>query len=97
VSTLFSAVVGGDSCAEAKPSPLMLQEAATRCGFDRSKGRAFMLGDTSGDIQLGRAYGATTIWCAWGYVEAPDEQPDLTAERPAELLGLIVRALGLPG
>ena len=38
IRDLFTAVVGGDSCAEAKPSPLMLEEAVRRC-CRRSCGR----------------------------------------------------------
>lgn len=89
VGKLFRAVVGGDSCAEAKPSPLMLQAAAERSGFDPARGRAFMIGDTAGDIQLGRAFGATTIWCAWGYTEAPGEAADFRACTPADLLPIV--------
>ena len=90
VGGLFATVIGGDSCAEAKPSPLMLAAAAERCGFDRARGRAFMIGDTAGDIQLGRAYGATTVFCAWGYSSArPAQAPDFEARTPAELPAIV--------
>jgi phosphoglycolate phosphatase len=89
VGALFRTVVGGDSCAEIKPSPLMLRTAAERCGFDAARGQAFMIGDTSGDIQLGRAYGARTIWCAWGYGGPPAEAPDFTARTPGDLPALV--------
>ena len=89
VGQRFATVIGGDTCAEAKPSPVMLAAAAERSGWDRAHGRAFMIGDTTGDIQLGRAFGATTIWCAWGYSAAAGDTPDFEAKHPSELAGLV--------
>ena len=94
VGRLFGAVIGGDTCTEAKPSPLMLAAAAERCGFDRARGQAFMIGDTAGDIQLGRAYGATTIWCAWGYAAEPGDVPDFRVSEPGELAAMVGRGRG---
>jgi 2-phosphoglycolate phosphatase len=89
VGDVFSSVVGGDSCAQAKPHPIMLETAAERCGFDRARGTAFMIGDTNGDIQLARAYDARAIWCAWGYVSAPSQAADAQARHPSELIVLV--------
>lgn len=89
VGDVFSSVVGGDSCEQTKPHPVMLQTAATRCGFDRARGTAFMIGDTNADIQLARAYGANALWCAWGYVSAPSEAPDAQARHPRELIAIV--------
>lgn len=92
VGKLFSAVVGGDTCAQAKPHPMMLSAAAERCGFDAQRGRAFMIGDTAADMQLARAFGAIGVWCAWGYVSALDAaapQPDFTARAPGDLVKIV--------
>ena len=85
VGALFATVIGGDTCAESKPSPLMLQTAAAHTGFDPARGQAFMIGDTTADLKLGRAYGAATIWCAWGYLNTPGEAPDRQVRVPGEL------------
>lgn len=89
IDKYFADVIGGDTCAVAKPDPLVLEEAAWRCGFDPKRGRAVMIGDTAGDIKMGRAFGAKTIWCAWGYVSDPGEQPDLIAPDPAVLPAVV--------
>jgi phosphoglycolate phosphatase len=89
VGALFRTVVGGDSCAESKPSPLMLATAAERCALDPASTQSFMIGDTGADIQLARAFGATAIWCAWGYLAAPPAAPDAQARVPAELPALV--------
>jgi phosphoglycolate phosphatase len=94
VGALFSTVIGGDSCRESKPHPVMLEAAAERCGFDRQRGQALMIGDTAGDIQLARAFGAKAIWCGWGYTSAPSEAPDAEAKSPADLPALVRRVLG---
>ncbi|MBI3802621.1 MAG: HAD-IA family hydrolase [Nitrospirae bacterium] len=89
IDQFFADIIGGDTCAATKPDPLLLEEAAWRCGFDPEKGCAVMIGDTAGDIQMGRAFGAKTIWCAWGYVSEPGERPDLIAPDPAVLPALV--------
>jgi phosphoglycolate phosphatase len=89
VGSLFATVIGGDTCARAKPDPVMLGAAAESCGFDPTRGNAFMIGDTDGDIELARAFGATSIWCAWGYVDRPTLAPDRQARAPRELPALV--------
>jgi phosphoglycolate phosphatase len=89
VSQFFGAVIGGDSCSHAKPHPVMLQTAAERCGFDRRRGQAYMIGDTNADMQLGRAFGARCVWCAWGYADAISEQADFHADEPSDLPRLL--------
>ncbi|HEY8378563.1 MAG TPA: HAD-IA family hydrolase [Nannocystis sp.] len=87
VGALFSAVIGGDTCAESKPSPVVLAEASRRVG---RTGSAVMIGDSPADVRCGRSFGAGTIWCAWGYAASPgEERPDARAETPAALPGLV--------
>jgi len=91
VGALFGTVIGGDSCAQAKPHPMMLSAACERLGFDPRAGRVLMIGDTAADMQLARSFGATGIWVAWGYVAAIDAPRDHEARTPGELRGLIER------
>lgn len=96
----ITAVIGGDACAESKPSPAPLTAAASACGMgEHGTGRAVMIGDSATDLRCGRAFGAAVIWCAWGYHDGPGSEPvDFTAREPDELPGLARRALGLgPG
>ncbi|MDC0719770.1 HAD family hydrolase [Nannocystis bainbridge] len=87
VGRLFSAVIGGDTCPECKPSPRVLVEASRRVG---RSGAALMIGDSAADVKCGRAFGATTIWCAWGYAAEPGaEPPDHRAAAPHELPRLV--------
>ena len=92
VGSLFGTVVGGDSCAQAKPHPMMLSAAAERLGFDRQRGATFMIGDTAADMQLASSFGAMGIWVGWGYVASIDAPYDFRAAEPAELPMLVARA-----
>jgi phosphoglycolate phosphatase len=89
----FAAIIGGDSCAKGKPDPSVLREAAKRCGFVADRGRAVMIGDSAADVELGHAFGAATIWCAWGYADHPGVKPDLVASQPGQLPDLVAAAL----
>lgn len=89
VGALFGTVVGGDSCAQAKPHPMMLSAACERLGLDPRGSRAVMIGDTAADMQLARSFGAKGIWVKWGYVAAIDVAYDGCASAPNELRGLI--------
>lgn len=48
-----------------KPHPAMLQAALEETGT--APGAAVMIGDTSFDVEMGRAAGVATIGVAWGY------------------------------
>lgn len=94
VGARFATVIGGDTCGEIKPHVKVMQAAAAATRFDPAKGRSAITGDTDADIKMGRAFGASTIWCAWGYVKAPDVQPHETVKSPAEWPAAFRRVLG---
>lgn len=82
-------VMGGDSCAEMKPSSLPLKIVSERHGFCSSSDKAYMIGDSAGDIKSGKGFGAITVWCAWGYNSIPGaDSPHITVNLPHELLTL---------
>jgi len=96
VSKFFTTVIGGDTCPKVKPDPMMLEAAARRCGFEKKPAQTVMIGDTSADLAMGRAFGASTIWCAWGYADQPgNERPDWIAHTPDQLPELVREAFGV--
>jgi phosphoglycolate phosphatase len=86
-------VIGGDTLPKTKPDPFVLEAAAHRCGSQKPNDRSFMIGDTDADIKMGRAYGCRTIWCQWGYLDRPGEEPDFIAEKPEDLPRLVKKCL----
>ncbi len=93
VSRYFRYIVGCDTFQETKPAPGPMRTIAADEGFDADnpEHRAFMIGDTAGDMQAARFFDATAIWCAWGYnAEAPvDPIPDYIAREPSQLIEAI--------
>jgi len=98
VSKFFTTVIGGDTCPKGKPDPMVLEAAARRCGFEKKPARTIMIGDAPADLAMGRAFGAATIWCAWGYAGQPGgERPDWIAHTPDQLPELVREAFGVIG
>ena len=96
VSWCFSYIIGCDTFPVMKPAREPMAEIARHAAFDPASDRAYMIGDTAGDMQAARAFDATAIWCAWGYNADPpaDPAPDFRADTPADLPILIARAAG---
>jgi phosphoglycolate phosphatase len=90
LSSFITDVMGGDSCAEMKPSSLPLKIVSERHGFCSSSDKAYMIGDSAGDIKSGKGFGAITVWCSWGYNPNPgSDSPHITVNLPHDLLTLI--------
>lgn len=84
-------VMGGDSCAETKPSALPLRLAAERVGFKPGVDQAFMIGDSVADVLCGQAFGAKTLWAAWGYLaQAPEPAPHRIVRHPNEVVHAVL-------
>jgi phosphoglycolate phosphatase len=86
----FKVVFGGDSLAERKPSPLMLIEAARRCGARASE--CLMVGDSRVDVEAGRAASMKTCGYIPGFrgrTELVDAGVDYVIERFSELCALV--------
>ncbi len=87
----FITVVGGDSATKPKPAPEPLAEALRR---SQRTGPVIMIGDSAGDIRCGRAFGATTVWCQWGYHDhVSDTSPEFSIASPSNLAALVARIL----
>lgn len=86
---LFELVVGGDSVAEKKPSPLPLNVAATTLGVE--PGAATLVGDSHQDLRAARAAGYGFVLAGYGYGKVAETELGSTprissfAELPAAL------------
>ena len=65
----FPVVVGGDTVAPKKPDPAPLRFALQQLGAEGA--RVTMVGDGLQDVRAGKAFGARTIACLFGYAD-PD-------------------------
>lgn len=86
----FEIVLGGDSLPERKPSPLMLLEAARRCGV--APAATLMIGDSRIDILAGQRAGMATCGFTGGFRGADELREagaDILFSRFDELPGLL--------
>jgi len=70
IAQYFSAVLGGDSLAERKPSPAPLLHLCTR--FDCAAAQALMVGDSGTDAAAARAAGMPLALVRYGYLRGMD-------------------------
>ncbi|PUB18422.1 HAD-IA family hydrolase [Yoonia sediminilitoris] len=66
-----------------KPNPSMILTALNDTGVDAA--RTVMIGDTTFDMDMGRAAGVRTIGVSWGYHPADSLRPDVLIEDFAAL------------
>ncbi|WIY27296.1 HAD-IA family hydrolase [Parasedimentitalea psychrophila] len=72
-----------------KPHPSMIHTAMSETGV--APQHTVMIGDTSFDIDMGRAAGVTTIAVPWGYHQVEQLNADHTLENFAQLAPLLQR------
>jgi phosphoglycolate phosphatase len=80
-----------------KPHPAMVEAALAEAGVSESD--AVMIGDTSYDMDMGRAAGVRTIAVGWGYHPASVLEgckPDAAVRSMDTLAGAVETLLGLP-
>lgn len=78
-----------------KPNPSMVLTALNETGVVPR--RAIMLGDTTFDMDMGRAAGVHTIGVSWGYHPADTLRPDILIHDFAALPGAVDQLTGLNG
>ncbi len=90
----FACILGGDTLAESKPSPMPIHEMVRLCRESGGGGgRAAFVGDSIFDIQAGQAAGLPTIACSFGFLMQPVAElgADAVIDGYAELLPTLER------
>ena len=75
-----------------KPHPAMVLQALADTGI--AADRAVMIGDTTFDMDMGRAAGVATIGVSWGYHEVATLDADLVVDSFAALSPAIAQLIG---
>ena len=89
LSGRFQAVAGGDSYPTKKPDPAPVRGLLAELGV--VPGAAAMIGDSSNDINAGRAAGVTTVAVRYGYSVVPTAE--LGADWMVDHLSEVLRVL----
>jgi phosphoglycolate phosphatase-like HAD superfamily hydrolase len=86
VDNQFDTILGGDSAAEKKPHPALLNLVLRR--FQIPPGRALMVGDGDTDIDAGKGAGVITCGVTYGLGNKDDliaTKPDFLIENLSQL------------
>jgi 2-phosphoglycolate phosphatase len=89
----MAVIVGQEDSPEPKPSPKALARAVDSFSDPHS---VVMVGDSGGDVRMAQAYGAKSVWCAYGYYKRDDlgsTLPDRIAQDPSRLAGAVLALL----
>jgi len=90
-------VVSGDTLQQRKPDPAPLLHACKLAGVNPAE--SLYVGDSSRDIETGKAAGLGTIAAAYGYIAAEDNPTDwgadLVAADTKELAHFVLKAVNL--
>jgi pyrophosphatase PpaX len=95
VADLFSVLVGCDSCVNHKPHPEPVERALELLSVE--PGQALFVGDSSHDVEAGRAAGVFTVGVTWGAFAREAMAAagaDALIDRVDELPGVIGRFSG---
>ena len=84
-------VVSGDTCAEAKPSPMPLLYACEKLNI--APEHCVYVGDAERDILAGNRAGMTTIIAQWGYIGTTDHPETWGAHTQATSIDVLCRLL----
>jgi 2-phosphoglycolate phosphatase len=89
--------ISGDTLPQRKPDPAPLHHACDIAGLDAAT--VIYVGDSSRDIEAGRAAGMVTIAAAYGYITPDDDAEawgaDVIARDTEELAQLVLKAVNL--
>jgi len=83
-----------DRCQCRKPSPSLIQRAATEHSVDLSA--SWMIGDRESDILCGRNAGCSTIWLRNEMFQVPENLPGVIANNWLEIERTLRQLPGLP-
>lgn len=91
MTSLFDAIVGGDTYPTSKPNPEMLLGAIERAGGDPSN--AVMVGDSSTDVDAAKAAGVPVVVFTFGYTVTPARElgGDIAIDSYLELQNAVAR------
>jgi pyrophosphatase PpaX len=90
IDDLFPVVVGCDSCTRHKPHPEPVERALDALGV--SPAEALFVGDSSHDVEAGRAAGVYTVGVTWGaftHEEMEASGADVVIDRIESLPGIV--------
>jgi len=88
VDEMFDVIIGADKVEVSKPDPEMLHEILNYYGFDKTKDKAWMVGDNSKDMLSAKNAGIESMFATWGFT--PDSKHEIVVIEPKEILDIVL-------
>ncbi len=88
VADMFDVIIGADKVKCSKPDPEMLNEILNYYGFDKTKHKGWVVGDSSKDMLSAKNAGIEAMFATWGF--SPDGEYDKLIHMPKEILDIVL-------
>ncbi len=88
VADMFDVIIGADRVKASKPDPQMLNEILNYYSFDKTKHKAWMIGDNSKDMLSAKNAGIDSLFATWGF--SPNGEHDRVVHMPREILDIVL-------
>ncbi|ADN09069.1 HAD family hydrolase [Sulfurimonas autotrophica] len=88
VADMFDMIVGADKVKASKPNPDMIHKILNFYHYDKSKDKAWMVGDNSKDIKSANNAEIGAIFAAWGF--SAHGTHSVIVKHPKEILDIVL-------
>jgi len=88
IADMFEMIVGADMVKNSKPDPEMIYKILEFTHFEREKDMAWMIGDSSKDMQSAENANIYSIFVTWGF--SPKSEYKCNIETPKEILSIVL-------
>jgi len=88
VVSLFDVIIGADKVSASKPDPQMLIHILDLYNYDKTKDKAWMIGDNSKDIQSASNANIDSMFVTWGFSSHSDVENAI--KEPKEILNIVL-------
>lgn len=88
VDTFFDLIVGADAVSHSKPNPQMLFKILDSYRFEKSRDKAWMVGDNSKDMLCAHNAGIESLFATWGFT--PQAEHHTLLSHPKEIIDIII-------
>ena len=88
VAEMFDMIIGADKVEAPKPHPDMIHKILDFYHYEKSKDKAWMVGDNSKDVKSAHNAGIEAIFAAWGF--SAHGTHSVIVQHPKEILNIVL-------
>jgi phosphoglycolate phosphatase len=88
INHMFDVIIGADKVKTSKPDPQMIYEILNYYNFDKTKDKAWMIGDNSKDILSAQNANILSMFAVWGFTKKAKHE--VVILEPKEILDIVL-------